>query len=130
MLLDTVRDLFLDGSGGCIGSILRYGLSGVAQPLSGSSTFPYGTLVVNVCGCLAIGVAGGLADARQLFGPDARLFLFIGVLGGFTTFSTFGYETIALVRDGEAARAIGSVVLHIVLAVGGTWLGYGLVVTR
>jgi CrcB protein len=125
-----MREPWLVGAGGFIGSILRYGLSGAAQQISGSTTFPYGTLAVNVCGCVAIGVAGGLIDARQLFGPEVRVFLLIGVLGGFTTFSTFGYETIALVRDGDLALAASSVLLHLVRAVGGTWLGYGLAVLR
>ena len=121
-----LRDVLVVGAGGFIGATLRYGISGLAQQVSGSTTFPYGTLAVNVVGCLAIGVAGGLADGRQLMGPELRLFLLIGVLGGFTTFSTFGHETLALVRDGEGGRAAASVALHLVLALGGTWLGYGL----
>lgn len=125
-----MRELWLVGVGGFVGSILRYGLSGAVQQISGSTTFPYGTLAVNVCGCFAIGMAGGLIDARQLFGPEVRVFLLIGVLGGFTTFSSFGYETIALLRDGEMVQATASVLLHLLLAVGGTWLGYGLVVLR
>ena len=58
------------------------------------------------------------------------LFLFIGLFGGFTTFSTFGYETMALFRDGQPLRAVGSIALHLLLAVGGTWVGYGIIVTR
>ncbi len=126
MTAGSLREVLVVGTGGFIGATLRYGISGLAQQLSGSSTFPYGTLAVNVAGCVAIGVAGGLADVRQLMGPETRLFLLIGVLGGFTTFSTFGHETLALVRDGESGRAAASVALHLALALGGTWLGYGL----
>ena len=63
------------------------------------SEFPFGTFVVNVVGCLCIGVLNGVAETRQIIGPELRLFLMIGLLGGFTTFSTFGYETLALIRD-------------------------------
>jgi CrcB protein len=84
---------------------------------------PWGTLAVNVLGCLAIGFCGGLAESRQLFAADARLFLFIGVFGGFTTFSTFGYETFALLRDGDTLRAILNILLQIGFGLGAVWAG-------
>ena len=83
--------------------------------------------MVNVVGCFVIGVLGGLGDSRQLIGTELRLFLFIGILGGFTTFSAFGYETLALVREADAARAVLNVVLHIVAGLLAVWIGYGLV---
>jgi CrcB protein len=76
------------------------------------TTFPYGTLAVNVSGCLAIGCWPGLFELRQLFGLEARLFLVIGVLGGYTTFSSFAYETLVLARDAEMARALANVALQ------------------
>ena len=120
----------LVGSGGFLGALLRYGLSGLVQNRSTAATFPYGTLAVNLIGCLVIGVFVGLIDARQLFSPEARTFALIGVLGGFTTFSTFGYEAFALVRDGEFVRAIVYVGLHVVLGVSLVWMGYSLTMSR
>lgn len=117
------------GLGGFVGAILRYGISGLVQkPFL--STFPYGTLVVNLIGCLAIGLVTGLVDSRQLFSPAFRTFILIGVLGSFTTFSTFGYETFAMLRDGEVIRALGSVAIHVVLGLALVWLGYTLMSSR
>ncbi|MBP7051440.1 MAG: fluoride efflux transporter CrcB [Phycisphaerae bacterium] len=118
--------IILVGVGGFVGSILRYLVSGWVQGLAGSPTFGYGTLSVNVVGCLAIGLLGGWADNAGLLGSSARLFLLIGVLGGFTTFSTFGYETMALLRDKEMLNALLYVGLHLLLGFGAVALGYGL----
>jgi CrcB protein len=116
----------LVGSGGFIGAMFRYGLSGLVQRNVPLSAFPYGTLAVNMLGCLLIGVGVGLVDARQLFGPDIRLFMLIGVLGGFTTYSTFGYETFALLRDGDFLRALANVGIHVVLGLALVWAGYAM----
>lgn len=116
----------LVGSGGFVGAMLRYGVSGLVQRGAGLSTFPYGTLVVNLTGCLLIGAAIGLMDAKQMFGPEFRLFALIGVLGGFTTYSTFGYETFALLRDADYWRAVGNVTIHVVAGLALVWAGYGL----
>lgn len=112
--------------GGALGAVLRYGLSGLAHRITGVVAFPIGTLVVNVSGCLAIGIFGGWAESRQLLGPQARLFLFIGVLGAFTTFSTFGLETVSLLRTGDQARALGNVLLHVTLGLAAVWVGLAL----
>jgi len=88
------------------------------------TTFPVGTLVVNVSGCFLIGLLGGLVETRQLLGPDLRVFLLIGVLGGFTTFSSFAYETLALTRDAEFSRALLNIGAQVVLGLGAAWLGY------
>lgn len=112
--------------GGALGSVLRWGLSGAVQRWSGG-TFPWGTFVVNAVGSLAIGVLAALALERALVPPAARLFLIVGVLGGFTTFSAFSYETVALLRDGQwltaGAYAGGSVVAGVAAALGGFALG-------
>ncbi len=121
-----LNQLVLVGAGGFIGSVLRFMISGWTQRLAVWSVFPYGTLVVNVLGCLLIGVLGGLAEFRQVLEPGHRLFLMIGVLGGFTTFSTFAYETLALLRDGEALRAGANVVASVSLSMIFVWLGYAL----
>ena len=97
--------IFLVGLGGFIGTVLRYGLGGWASRWKGSAAFPYETLLVNVLGCLAIGLLAALSEARGVFTGTTRAFLFIGVLGGFTTFSSFGYETFQLLRGGQALGA-------------------------
>jgi len=100
--------------GGCLGSVARYWLSGAVYRLSGSG-FPYGTLAVNVLGCFLLGGIMSLVEYRQFFGPSLRVFLTIGVMGGFTTFSTFGFETFALVRDHEYLSAIGNVTANVLV---------------
>lgn len=85
--------------------------------------FPLGTLAVNILGCLLIGVLNGLAETRQVIGPELRLFLMIGMLGGFTTFSTFGYETLALIRDADLVQAMGNVMAQVFFGLIAVWLG-------
>ena len=87
--------------GGAAGSIFRYLLSTWTQTLSKSIDFPYGTLAVNLLGCFVIGFLSQLAEERGALSSESRTFVFIGILGGFTTFSSFGNETINLFRDGE-----------------------------
>jgi CrcB protein len=118
------------GSGGFVGALARYGLSGLVHRQIPMTAFPHGTLVVNLLGCLLIGVLAGLADSRQLFGSEFRLFALIGVLGGFTTFSTFGYETVVLLRDAEYLRAATNVSVHVILGLTLVWLGYGIATAR
>jgi fluoride exporter len=116
----------LVGLGGAIGSIARYLVAGWMHALVPLALFPIGTLTVNLCGCLLIGLLGGYSDARQAFGPELRVFLFIGVLGGFTTFSSFAYETLALARDAELLRAFANVAAQVVLGLAAAWIGYSL----
>ena len=108
----------------------RYSISGWAQRLDPAGSFPIGTLTVNVLGCLAIGLLAGLAEARALLGPEARLFVLIGLLGGFTTFSTFGHETLALVRAGSHGAALLNALGSVTLCLVAVWLGYGFGSTR
>lgn len=124
--MDGLRPLLLVGAGGFVGSVGRYLVSGWVHRAVPFAGFPYGTLVVNVLGCLVIGLAGGVVESRQLFGPDLRIFLLIGVLGGFTTFSSFAYESLALARDAELARAFANVAGQVLLGLTAAWLGYAL----
>ena len=119
-----LRTLAWVGFGGAIGSVLRFAMAGWAQRVTPFSQFPIGTLTVNVLGCLAIGLLGGLADYRQALDPGQRAFLMIGVLGGFTTFSAFAFETLGLAQDGALLRAGANVVLQTVLGLTAATLGY------
>ena len=110
------------GAGGFVGSALRFVVSGWTQRLV-ESGFPFGTLVVNVLGCLLIGLLGGLAEYRQVLEPGQRLFLMVGILGGFTTFSTFAYETLALAQDAEFTRVIANTLLQVVLGFAAAFIG-------
>lgn len=114
----------LVGSGGFLGALARYGLGGLVHRYLPFATFPFGTLAVNLVGCFAIGVLAGLAETRHLFAPEFRTFAFIGVLGGFTTLSTFGYETFALMRDSEYMLAAANVGLQVIGGLTLVWLGW------
>ena len=115
--------LLLVGAGGFLGSILRYLASGWVQQWLQTASFPFGTLAVNVLGCLVIGFLSQLADARGVFTPETRALVFVGVLGGFTTFSTFSNETFNLFRDNEVFSALTNLTLQVVLGLGAVWLG-------
>ncbi|HWR87775.1 MAG TPA: fluoride efflux transporter CrcB [Acidiferrobacterales bacterium] len=108
--------------GGAFGSVLRYGLSTWVHTLVGRG-FPYGTLAVNVLGCLAMGILFVLLVERMGESAVWRAGLLIGVLGGFTTFSTFSLETFNLIEQGAMAKAAGNMAASLVLCVGATWLG-------
>ena len=99
-LEETLQSYLLVFAGGGIGAALRYWLSGVVHERFGSA-FPYGTLAVNILGCFVIGIVMASMQERFLAHPSLRVFLAIGILGGFTTFSSFSYETIAMLKDGE-----------------------------
>ena len=109
-------------AGGAVGSVLRYGLSTWVHALLGRG-FPYGTLAVNVLGCLAMGVLFVLLVERMGESAVWRAGLLIGVLGGFTTFSTFSIETFNLIEQGAWVRAVANMSGSLVLCVGATWIG-------
>jgi CrcB protein len=113
----------LVGAGGLIGASTRYAVGEWVNDLAGNPAFPYGTLAVNVVGCLLIGVLAGLAATRTVIGVDARAFLMVGVLGGFTTFSAFGLETIELVRRGDVFVGLSNVALQVTLSLAAVWAG-------
>ena len=122
----TIENLLFVGAGGFVGSTMRYALTLFVYRLAPMARLPWGTLVVNATGCLAIGFVAGLIDAREILGPRARLFVMIGVLGGFTTFSTFSYETLHLLEDGQRGGAFINIALQLTLGLGAVAVGYGL----
>lgn len=87
------------GIGGFFGAVSRYALSGWINRRFQGGWFPYGTMACNILGCLIIGILAGIAESRSIFSPQTRLLIFVGLLGGFTTFSSFGLETIYLLRE-------------------------------
>lgn len=109
--------------------MLRYLVSGAAQrvlvPASGAA-FPVGTTTVNLTGSLLIGLLAGLAESRALLGPEARLLLVTGVLGGYTTFSAFSLETLVLVRAGQSALALASVAVQVLVGLAAAWAGFAM----
>lgn len=113
--------------GGAAGAVLRYWTSSGVYALTGRD-FPYGTLVVNVLGSLAMGVLVVLMVEREGVPPELRAGILVGLLGAFTTFSTFSFETLALLEQGRLLAVFGNVGLSVITCIGACWLG--VVVTR
>ena len=110
--------------GGALGSMARHGVN-VALASRIDRVAPFGTLAVNVIGCVVIGALAGLiASGRLHLVPFMRVFVFVGVLGGFTTFSSFGLDTLTLAQRGELAGAFWNVAGQLGLGLGGVWLGF------
>ena len=125
--LGAMQSILLVALGGALGSVARYSLSGFILHRTIEWRFPLGTFVVNVVGCFVIGILAGLAVKEDFLSPDLRVFLFTGILGGFTTFSAFGLETFYLLRRGEIAVAGSYVALSILVGVLVLWLGFSLI---
>jgi CrcB protein len=121
--MDTVIRLCSIGLGGFVGAVLRYLVSGWVQDRSGSIAIPFGTAAVNLSGCFIIGILTFLVETRSYFSVETRAFVLIGLLGSFTTFSTFGSETLMLIRSGRmdiaALYSGGQVVVGVMMV----WLG-------
>lgn len=112
------------GFGGFLGTILRY-LAGVGVTRwLAPSTYPWGTFLVNLLGCLVIGMVAALVEVGRLQDDRIRLFVMVGILGGFTTFSAFGLETWRLLRDGHDALALFNAGAQVILGLFGVWLGF------
>ena len=113
------------GIGGALGSMGRYGVSRVFAFWFGE-TFPWGTLVVNVTGSFLIGLIAGLTtdpNSRFMVAPDMRQFLMVGICGGYTTFSSFSLQTLALVREGDMMEAGSNVLMSVIFCMIAVWLG-------
>ncbi|MEZ5827562.1 MAG: fluoride efflux transporter CrcB [Hyphomicrobiales bacterium] len=111
--------------GSALGGVARYWCSGVAARLVGE-TFPWGTLFVNATGSLLIGLFATLTgpDGRIFAGSTMRQFVMLGILGGFTTFSSFSLQTLNLVQDGELLQAGGNIVASVIFCLVAVWLGH------
>ena len=111
------------GAGGAVGAVLRYVVSDTVQGMSRNSGFPYGTLVVNLVGCFLIGLLSILAETRGVFSSQVSAFIFIGVLGALTTFSTFSNETMVLLQAGRTAHVLENIAANTGLGLMAVWLG-------
>lgn len=112
------------GLGGFFGSILRYLLSQIVYLLTSHHWYPLGTLIVNVSGSFLMGFLAGLPAFKGESATHVELFVFAGLLGGFTTFSAFSHEVMILFRNSQAAAAFGHIGLHVFLCCAGAGLGY------
>jgi fluoride exporter len=120
-----MRSLWLVALGGALGAVARATVSTTMQA-RWPSTLPWGTIVVNVVGCLALGLLAGALDSRPHLNPAWRTFGAVGVLGAFTTFSTFENETLALLQRGELPAALANVGLSVTLGLLAVWTGHTL----
>ncbi len=127
MQVDLIKILAV-GSGGFIGAVGRYLLAGYTESFVTDTSFPFGTALVNLLGCFLIGLLAGLFEIKEWINPETRLFLFAGVLGGFTTFSTFANESFVLWERGEVLLGLLNIGVQVLLGVLFVWLGY--VLTR
>jgi fluoride exporter len=117
-----IKSFFILFIGGGLGSVLRFGLGKWIGTLH-SQQFPYGTLLVNILACFILGLVIGLADHKQLFSPTARLFWTAGFCGGFSTFSTFSSETLALIQGGFTLQVLLYIALSLFLCLAATFGG-------
>ena len=122
--MGNTLNLLLVGSGGFLGAIARYLLGGAIIHHTVSSKFPWSTFAVNALGCLLIGALAGVTEKIDVIGPGARLFLFTGLLGGFTTFSAFGFETFYLLRRGELPMAALYATASVLVCLLAVWAGF------
>jgi CrcB protein len=116
-------NVLLAGAGGFIGSMLRYLIGVCLHQWSNTAKFPFSTLIVNLIGCLVIGFLSQLSEDRGIFTAETRVFIFVGILGGFTTFSSFGNETIDLWRGEKEMFAIANIAGHLILGLIAVWIG-------
>ncbi len=121
--MDSLLKISLIGAGGFTGAVLRFLVSSWVQGRAGSLAFPFGTLTVNMIGCLLIGFLSALVEIKAMFSPETRSFFLIGLLGAFTTFSTFGNETLQLIRESRIELALLNAGGQVLVGVFLVWLG-------
>ena len=109
-------------SGGALGTFARYVVSGLPYKYF-NSVFPWGTLLVNVLGAFIIGIVWGIFEIKEI-SPNTRTFIFIGVLGGFTTFSTYALETLNLFKEGDVKMAVFNILANNILAIALVFAGF------
>lgn len=118
-----MHKIFLVGIGGFIGAVLRYLISGYVQNLTQNVTFPHGTLAVNITGCFLIGIFSYLVESHAAMTPEVHLLLLVGILGSFTTYSTFSAETMNLLQDQRLFLGLINIGTHIILGLSAVLIG-------
>lgn len=118
-----MTNILLVGAGGFIGSVLRYIVSGYVQESARRLDFPYGILAVNLIGCFVIGLLAQVSEKFGAFSDESRAFIFVGILGGFTTFSSFGNDTVNLMRQEMMNHAFLNIGSNVILGLFAVWLG-------
>lgn len=118
-----MNEIIFVGIGGFSGAISRYLSVLFVTQITGVKNYPVGTMAVNIAGCFLLGLGIGLAAEKQILSPEARLLLFTGFLGSFTTYSTFGAESFSLMRDGSFISASMNIILHIFIGLAAVWAG-------
>ena len=124
-----MHKIILVGAGGFIGAALRYLISGYVQNLTQSVAFPHGTLAVNITGCFMIGIISHLIESQAGMTAEMRLLLMVGLLGSFTTYSTFSYETMNLLQDQRFFLVLINIGTHIILGLLAVLLGRFTIIT-
>ncbi len=115
----------LVAAGGALGATARYVIADLVHRVA-SPFFPWGTFIVNVTGCFAFGLVAGVADARGAIGPSTRAFVLVGILGGYTTFSSFTFETMELLRAGQVPAAVANGVGQVTAGMLAFWAAWTL----
>jgi CrcB protein len=118
-----VKEILIIGAGGFLGAVLRYIAIISMQVFKTKHAIPVGTLLVNVIGCLLIGFLAVMAENGRILTPDTRNFLIVGILGAFTTFSTFGYESMTMLKSGAGIAFVLNIGLQLGLGLVAVWLG-------
>jgi CrcB protein len=126
--MQLLQQYLVIGLGGALGSMLRFGIGTFIDTTVSKSgqLFPWGTIVVNITGCFIIGFIATISspgDGRVLLSTLTRSFITIGILGGYTTFSSFSLQTLTLAQNNQPLAAVANVLLSVVLCLGGVWLG-------
>ena len=117
----NLLNLLVVAAGGAIGSAARYLLSQCVHRTT-ATTFPLGTFAVNLLGCIVFGAIAGAAEQRVPLAPPLRAFLLVGILGGFTTFSSYAFESVVLMRDGQLLAASLNIIGQVVAGLAGMWI--------
>lgn len=123
----ALKQILVVAIGGALGAVARYKLGGFILHRTEAWNFPVSTFSINLVGCLVIGLLAGLVEHHDLFAPATRLFLFTGVLGGFTTFSAFGYEAVFLLRRGFGGISFGYAIASVIGGMAAVFAGMMLV---
>lgn len=119
-----MESIFLIGAGGFIGSVMRYLVTIWSQSLFKGLAFPLGTLIVNITGCLLLGILNGFAENHHFFSSQIRLFMFVGILGSFTTFSTFSFESVEMMQNGDSFQTLLNVSIQVIVGLFAAFIGF------